>query len=236
MEDSIIYIRTPYYFERDFVFGSDFADDARAALELNEEQVDAIAGALHEFGGFLDRETLEALVLPHVEDAERVRRLTRFISYLDRLSARSGMPTDAFVERVQRRLREQYPEAFAGEEPGRLAERIASFVADQPGFRRQRKAERLYEEVGIPVRDIKIICDLRPVFDQAHENVEGMVLVTTFKLVATDIDGLPITLQAKLTESQVADLAEKSGDARRKVAALRRLMDEKNLPVPSADE
>ena len=60
-----------------------------------------------------------------------------------------------------------------------------------------------------------------------------MILVTTLKVNATDVDGLPITLQAKLTEKQVADLAEKVEEAKQKLTVLRRLLEEKDLPMPS---
>ena len=232
MDDSIIYIRAPFSLDRDFASSGEFVEDARAILALQDVQVREISEALEHHTGFLDSDAIKSLVVPQVDDEEQRERLARFITFLDKMFAQSGKLANDFVENVRKRLAEQSAGTFSDGDLLSLTERISALIKDQPGFKRQRKAERLYDEIGIPVRDLKIICDLRPVFDKKHTSVEGMILVTTLKVAAIDVDGLPITLQAKLTEKQVADLAEKAGEARQKLSVLRHLMEEKDLPMP----
>jgi hypothetical protein len=233
MEDSIIYIRAPFSLDRDFASSGEFVEDARTFLILEDAQVEAIADTLEQHSGFLDSETIERVVTPHVEDEELRKRLARLISFLDKTLAQSKKQPQEFVEYIQKRLDEQQgPDKFSEEELERFSGRILSLVKSQPGFKRHRKAKRLYDEIGIPVRDLKIICDLRPVFDKDHGVVEGMILVTTLKVAATDVNGMPITLEAKLTEMQVNELAQKAEEAKQKFTVLRRLMEDKDLPMP----
>jgi len=234
MDDSIIYIRAPFSLDRDLAPSAEFVEDARAVLSLQETQVRAISEALEEYTGFLDSDSIKSLLAAEIEDEELKKQLSRFISFLDKMLAQSGKSPREFIDYVLKRFANpQSADRFSEAELSSLSERISTLVKDQSGFRRQRKAERLYDEIGIPVRDLKIICDLRPVFDKKRDNVDGMILVITLKVTATDVDGLPITLQAKLTEKQVADLAEKAEEAKQKLTVLRRLLEEKDLPMPS---
>ena len=234
MDDSIIYMRGLFSLDRDLASSAEFVEDARAVLSLRETQVRAISEALEECTGFLDSDSIESLLAAEIEDEELKKQLSRFISFLDKMLAQSRKSPREFIDYVLKRFADpQSADRFSEAELSSLSERISTLVKDQSGFRRQRKAERLYDEIGIPVRDLKIICDLRPVFDKKHDNVEGMILVTTLKVNATDVDGLPIALQAKLTEKQVADLAEKAEEAKKKLTVLRRLLEEKDLPMPS---
>lgn len=235
MQDSIIYIRAPFSLERDLSTGRGFVEDAKAVISIPQDRIEAVAEKLNNHTGFLDNDTVASIVAEEIEDEAVSKRLSRIIVFLDSMLDKSNRLPTEFLDYLRDRLSdEDNPESLSEQELKQFFVYIALLIKDQPGFRRHRKAERLYDEIGIPVRDVKFICDLRPVFDKGHEAVEGMILVTTLKVLATDVNGLPVTLQAKLTDKQVIDLAEKAEEAKKKLSALRDLMNKFKLPMPSA--
>ena len=235
MQDSIIYIRSPFSLERDLSTGRGFVEDARAIIGIPHDRIEAISEKLNIHTGFLDSDSVSSIVAEEVEDESVGKRLSRIIVFLDSMLDRSNRIPKEFLDSLRDRLTdENNSERLSDPEIEQFFTYVTLLIKDQPGFKRHRKAERLYDEIGIPVRDVKFICDLRPVFDKEHVVVEGMILVTTLKVLATDVNGLPITLEAKLTDQQVADLAEKAEEAKKKLSAIRELMNRFELPMPSA--
>ena len=79
---------------------------------------------------------------------------------------------------------------------------------------------------------MEIICDLRPIFDDKRESVEGVIPYTILRIVCIGADGLPVALEAILTQAEVGELAKKSEAAVKKLDRLRALLAEKELPIP----
>src|SRR3954451_15579064 len=98
MDDSVIYIRTPFSLNQDLSFGGEFVEDAKTVLSLPVRQVHAIAEALEQHGGFLDVDTIEGVIAPLVQDEDQRQRLARFISFLDKMLAQLKKPSKDFVE------------------------------------------------------------------------------------------------------------------------------------------
>jgi hypothetical protein len=79
---------------------------------------------------------------------------------------------------------------------------------------------------------VEIICDLRPVFDNERESVEGVIPYTILRIVSIGADGLPVAMETILTQAELGELAEKSEAAVKKLDRLRALLAEKELPIP----
>jgi hypothetical protein len=82
------------------------------------------------------------------------------------------------------------------------------------------KAERLSTLTGQRLESFDLICDLRPIFDESREHLEGMMPYTRLRVVAIGADGLPEAFESELTRQQVHDLAQKASKAAQKLDVL----------------
>lgn len=113
---------------------------------------------------------------------------------------------------------------------------IRLLVKNAPGFLRQWKAEQLVAATGRQVEELTIVCDLRPVFDMSRTAVEGMMIVNTMHVRFTGEDGLPRDIDLRLDEKQLTGFRDKLNTAVAKTEVLRKLLDEKTLPLVPIDE
>ncbi len=116
----------------------------------------------------------------------------------------------------------QFPaEAFAS-----LKEQLPLLIRDYPGLERYRKAEWLASVTGNTLETLELICDLRPVFDKGREVVEGLIPLTTLKLVYSGQDGVSQSVDVLLAADELDDLLNKANKAKQKLAALRECVNE----------
>ncbi len=235
MRETILYMRGPMPFGPEYGIPDDLIRDAKALLDLDVEVIGSIRDELQAFRGFLDRGTIEGIVHSYVANEESCHRLARLIVDIDGRFRATGQNVDEFLSRIQEWLDDEENQRkglLCEQEFAELRERLPLVVGPFPGRTRQAKAARLSQATGLPLEKIEIICDLRPVFDKDKESVEGMIPYTTLRIVCKGADGLPVALEAILSNDDVAQLAEASGDAKKKLARLGKLMQEKELTVP----
>ncbi|GEM_PF-987427 len=201
-------------FERSLARDKGLLDDLKVVIGLSDGQVAELHKHLTEAKGFLDPKAMLSTIRRVVEDtnaAEAVRRVLRNIG-------RSQ------VERMVAALEEGRDEedfAFDEVQFKRLKQILEKLIQPYPALARFQKAERLVNITGQQLETVELICDLRPIFDERRENVEGMMPYTRLHIVATGEDGLPKPFEVELTHQQVSDLAEKAGKAKSKLEALR---------------
>ena len=80
-------------------------------------------------------------------------------------------------------------------------------IKPYPGLHRQAKAQKLSEATGLRLEHLEIICDLRPVFDDERESVEGVIPYT---IVCLGSDGLPVAMETILSQADVGESPEKA--------------------------
>jgi len=232
-----------FYFRGEFPPGfagsdvtADLIRDVKTLLELGDERVKRISADLQAAPGFLDRQSVEAILRPIVENDEISRRLARLLRALHGRLRPLGQDVGRMVSLIEEWVRVQGgqpEELLSGEELSRLRDVLSLVVKLYPALERQEKAVRLSQTTGLPLEDVKIICDLRPVFDDDRKVVEGVFPYTILKVVCQGVDGLPVCLEAILSRKQVADLAELTSAAKRKLEVLTKLLAEKGVRVPS---
>ena len=127
---------------------------------------------------------------------------------------------------------EEKAESLPPEQRRALIERIRKLVAEPVGLAKQFKAQRLVGVTGSRLDDFQIICDIRPIFDQKHERVEGAVPLTTLQLEYTTVDGDSDVVELHITEKQITELGEKIDDARRKLKMIKDLLAGSQIIVP----
>jgi len=233
MRDTILYVRGP--FGGKIAISGGFIKDAKILLDLDINQINAIRDDLRAFPGFLDREKLSDIVHTYVEDERSCGRLARFIMAVDKKLRTTEQNVHHLMSSVQKWLdgkENQKKPLLSREQFEELQQRLPLLIQPFSGLSRQAKAERLSEATGLPLEDVQIICDLRPVFDEERECVEGMIPFTTLRVVCKGVDGLPVALEAVLSRTQVSELLTKATAAEKKLSRLEELLSKKDLPVP----
>lgn len=228
-------MRGPLPFSPEYGVPDGLIRDAKVLLNVDKGALRPIREELSGFQGFLDRETIEDLLKSHLEDEESCRRLARLVAGIDNRLLATNQSIEEFLALIEAWLADednQQKGLLSEEEFAELRQRLPLVLGPFPGNRRQAKAEGLSQATGLPLEKIDIICDLRPVFDGDRETVEGIIPYTTLRIVCKGADGLPLAIEAILSQDDVGQLAKASADAKKKLARLRQLMEEKELPVP----
>ncbi len=215
MPEPVFYMRGMQHL-RERSVSSEMVSDLKAVKHISPDLLEQIAKTLSAVEGFLEPSGLNPRLRSVVADNEPIDSLRRVI-----LNIKSE-DVDDLLKRL-RSIRESDPDDFplSIEDLDELADRLPRLLKPIPALRRYRKAERLATITGQPLEDLQLICDLRPVFDEDRNSVEGLIPVTHLKIVATGGDGLPNVFEADLTAKQVSDLAEQAEKAVRKLAVLR---------------
>jgi hypothetical protein len=212
MPEQIIYMRG-FQPPLDPTASEEMARDLKVIASLPDEQVNELHRRLAEAKGFLDPKTLLATLREVLEDSNViavVRTALRAFTSID-------------VERMLEGLeasRENKNFPFDQETFERLKRVLPKLITDYPGWVRFKKAERLATVTGNELESVEIICDLRPIFDEKREKLEGMIPYTRLRVIATGTDGLPKSFEAELSRQQVEILAEKANKAKEKLAVL----------------
>lgn len=93
-------------------------------------------------------------------------------------------------------------------------------IQEYPAVERYRKAQRLASITGFQVVGVEFVCDARPVFDKDRERIEGMLPVTTLKLVyEKQNEDIQVT-EVLLSAAMLGELLEKANRAQQKLRVL----------------
>lgn len=238
MGDTVLYMRGPFPFGMDRGVSADLVADAKATLEVDRDLLDAIATELESFPGYLDKHSVRDIIGQYVSNEEQCQRLSRLVFGVgERLRLLNQNVEDLLsnISDWQQDDENREQHLLSPQEFGELQDRLPLIIRHYPGLRRQVKAKNLSESTGNRLEDLAIICDLRPVFDEERQKVEGVIPFTTLKVVCKGVDGLPVSLEAILSEMEVHDLAKKAGAAVEKLKCLRDLLAAQDLPIPPLD-
>lgn len=223
--------RTPLPLGRLFQL-KDFLRDARLIAQIPEEGFVSAISAVEGQEGFLGPRRLRELLGQFVRDDAK-RAFTNFIVHFGRLRREEGA-SEEFAQDVEDELRESARDNLEPQVLETLASRLRRIIEPKPAVERYAKAETVTHKVGASLDELALVCDLRPIFDEEREYVEGMVPVTTLKLAVINQDGFPQTLEVLLSEKQVSTLCEEAERARKKIKVLKQLLQEKKIAMPEA--
>jgi len=203
--------------------GEGFSRDALAVLHLTRPQVDAIREALDSHSrAFLSRSDIQKLLKSTITESTGRKRVASFILNMDRLRRSwEGDEASFLIDCRAKILAETVTDETVRNNLDSLLALIPLLATGRPAIARQDKADAVAIATGRALEDVQVLCDLRPVFNQSRDRIEGFVAVTTMKLLATDITGLPTGLEVRLTEAQVSNLLDKLSLTTTKLSAIK---------------
>ena len=211
----------------------EFVKDARRLLELSRDHHQRLCAEIAKSDVFLSRSALESIAREVIGDEKESKKLARSIYKLSAILHGADMPATQAMETLSKAIEEE-SESFSEDEKKIVSERIRTLAAEPASLARQFKAKELLGATGAELDDFRLICDVRPVFDEPpRKRVEGAVPITVLRLEYTKPDGDTDVFEVMVTERQIKALEEKFADARQKLRLVAELLTTHKIPVPS---
>ncbi|MBC7818180.1 MAG: hypothetical protein IAG10_14935 [Planctomycetaceae bacterium] len=238
--EAVMYMRGPFPFYDGPRVSTEMVRDAKHLLTLNQDQLIAIRQGLGQHLGFLDRSKLEAFLATLTGDKSFALGISKLVTAFRERSALNERTAESVAEQLEEWLtvsgeENERDQVLSRDELTELKDRLPFVLAPYPCFERQSKAERLSSITGQELERIDLICDLRPVFDKEHQNIEGMIPYTLLKVVCTGADGIPIAFEAMLSEKAVDRLVDEAKKAKAKLGKLREYLGRQQTAIPVTD-
>jgi len=231
----------PVFYMRNFpvppeaVISSAFLSDIKELSAIDDGVFDKLMEILRLAEGFIDRDGLTEKLKHECDDEDVTRPVARIIFNVGRYLQDTGRKADWFIEQIGNdleELAEDSQEILSKEDFEKVRPRLERLLQPIPGLDRQAKAETLCEVTGHPLETVDMICDLRPIFNEERSAIEGMLPLTTLRIVCTGPDGLPTALDALLSRQQVIELVEKAKATEKKLDLLEQHAEDSNIVVP----
>lgn len=210
----------------------EFIADAKAILALDKAVFDALVEALSKCDSFLDRKGLKSVVEGSLGRSKSASDVFDVVRILSRMLREPGDPIEQTMREFRSAIKE-HSDAITEDEREKLGERLEKLILAPKGLGLQWKADQLRKTTGIELEEIQLICDFRPVFDDARSTIMGAIPISTLKLDVIERDGAPRSIEIRLTEKQVAELASKAELAQQKIRVIKQTLVEKSIPFPS---
>lgn len=190
--------------------------DLRVIAAVETVVIDKLTRALQLETGVLTGERVEELTHQFFDDdtAESVARTLRIVR------PESKKVILALVDRW-RQVSEERRQTLTNDEFAALQENLDSLVQDYPGLALMRKAQRLLRDTGNEIDDAIFICDLRPVFDDPQEQIEGFVALANLRIRYTHQSGDPDVFEIALTEDELSTFIKQGQKALNKLNVLK---------------
>jgi hypothetical protein len=190
-------------------------EDLMAVGRVPADRLDALAVELVHHTGIPNAQQLEEMVARHIADQALVKPVLNTL-----INVRSDR-VDETIRTVQRwrDARPQNATILPGETLDTIRDRLSRLVRDHPALVRYRKAQRLKTRTGRMADAIDITCDLRPVFDQSRTVVEGLIPITTLRVVYSNNDRSE-SFEVLLSADDLNTLSEEVEKAKQKLQSL----------------
>lgn len=207
----------------------DFLEDAQAILNLDDDGYLRLATQLAKSDAFLGRSAVEKIVKESLGDGSG--RIAQAINRIAGIVHDSDMDANDAMDRFSKAI-EDKAEGLDPHQRSTVAERLRKLVAEPAGIAKQHKARRLAEAVGAELDDFRIVCDIRPIFDQQRERIDGAIPITILRLEYLNADGDSSVIELRISEKQIGQLAEKLTDARSKLTTIKGFMTSHLVAIP----
>jgi len=217
----------------EFLFRSEeFLDDARLLEAVADEQFDSLIAQLEAAEGFLDGPALDRIIRLTIDGPAH----DAVVNFMLNLARRDLGDPDAVIDAMESGVRDAIEADEADEadeiDVEKFRRRVDTLRGPFKALEQQNRAEGLSKSLGHRVVSHRFVTDLRPVFNEARDEVQGIFPVTTLRLVSAGATGRH-ECEVVLTEQDLNQLRSSADKASQKVGVLKRLLDDYGTPVPS---
>jgi len=211
---------------------TDFLVDAQHILQLDEDAFLRLTTQLAKTDTFLSRSDLVTIARESL--GEGSDRIASIIYRIGGIIHDAEMDATDAMDQLAKAI-EETTEGLEPQERRTLTDRLRKLVAEPVGIAKQFKARQLVDAIGAELDDLRIICDIRPIFDQKHERVEGAIPLAILRLEYSQPDGDSAVVEVRVTETQIAKFAKKIADANLKLRVIKELLTSQHVAIPKTE-
>lgn len=192
-------------------------DDLSAVALLPDECIQRLTQRLEQQTGFLTDDRLRSLASEFVKDDSQATGVFHVLQ---------NLPPGAIeqvLEAVQkwRHAHVQNADRFPEDLYTALEQKLRMLVPPHSALNRMWKAKRLRTMLGNELEGVAFICDARPVYNKSRDRIEGMIALTTMKLVYERQNLSIEEIEITVTPTQLRELISEAEKAEKKLATLR---------------
>jgi hypothetical protein len=191
--------------------------DIKRLSEVPNEQIDQLAEELHSASGFY---LIEEVIDEIVDDEKQAKAVSRLVENLvpDSVTYLLGM-----IKSWRNSLNE--PDSYMTElDLEAVSTALKKLIRNSPAITRVKKAQVLKTVTGNEVFGVMFVCDARPIFNEARNDIEGYLPVTTMKIVYQRQNGDSEEIEFALMPNEIELFIDGATQAREKVDVLNRKM------------
>jgi hypothetical protein len=192
-------------------------EDLLVVGRLPSEVIDRLTTALDSIVGFLNKKGLKQLVQDTIPDE---RAASAVLSAFQNLRPERVNQILASL-RDWRQADASNAQRLPDETFAAIQENLTRLIRNYPAWERFRKARRLASVTGNKARQVELICDARPVFDQERQQIEGFVPLTTLKVIYDTQTEEMGCIELLLSADLLKELLEKANKAQQKMRVIR---------------
>jgi len=192
--------------------------DLQAVATIETAAIDGLTQALRQETGVLTEEKIKTLAEHFFDDdatAESVARTVQIVSV-------ESKPKILVLVDCWRKVSEERRQSLSDDAFAALQRNLDSLVQDYPSLALMRKAQRLLRNTGNEIEDAIFICDLRPVFNEPQERIEGFVALANLRVEYLCQSGNRDVFEISLTEDELSILIKKGQKALNKLGVLKK--------------
>lgn len=187
--------------------------------KVPDGQIDGLALKLHSASAFY---LIEKAVSDCIDDEEQAASVVWLIENLapESLNFLLGM-----IKSWQKSLSD--PASFMTEQEFEaVSNTLAKLIRHSPAITRVKKAQLLKTVTGNEVFGVMFVCDARPVYNEARDDIEGYLPVTTMKIVYQRQNGDSEEIEFALMPNEIDLFIDRATKAREKIKVLNAKMSE----------
>lgn len=228
----IMYGTPPFRLVADFlVRDEDFQNDARRILDIDQDDFARLAERLNGAKAFVSRSGVVLIVKDCLGESDNSEDLASTIWRLSDIVHDAEVDTDDAMQLLAKAI-ETKAEGLEEEEREQLVERLQKLIVDPVGIAMQHKAGKLVGAIGAELDDFRLICDIRPIFDEKHERIDGAFPLSYLRLEYSQPDGEPTVVEVRVSEKQIIELEKKFSDAKRKLTMIKEHLSKQHVTIP----
>lgn len=228
----LLFGNPPFRFLANNLAGDErFLEDAQQVLQLDQGAYSRLTTQLAKTDAFLNRSDLGSIVdetLGKNEDSDRIASIIFRVGEIVHAADMDAMDAmDALGTAI-----EEKAESLEPQDRRTLVDRLRKLAVEPVGIAKQHKARKLVDATGAELDDFRIICDIRPIFDQNRKQIDGAIPITVLRLEYSKPDGESAVVEMRVTEKQIEKFGERIADAGCKLNMIKELLASQNLPIP----
>lgn len=189
----------------------------RVVASIETANLERLADLLVQQTGFLTDEKLAKLVAECVDDEEQGSAVFNALQNV----GPSGVDEVLEMLRAWRESDEQRRRQFPEESLADLGQKLPVLIRDYPALNRSKRADQIRNVLGNELEGIAFICDARPVYNKTRDRIEGLIPLTTMKLVYETQNLVTEEIEIVLTSDQLESLISEAKQAAQELATLR---------------